>query len=347
MNSKLKAEINRLRKILAKQRRPMHRSRPAGAQLFKKIKAETAVVLDDVTREFFLFSNGSQGETWAAAVSDQTQPLEFLALERALEFWGRFSPYDQAVYDQWNVTRKKRDHRIQPKFIRHKLWFPLAEFNGGSTLLLYDADPTRHGRYGQIIVYQHDPDAIYYVAAGFVEFLKKSNDLLTEQADELLPVPSQTEHEVWDVCEHGDLPRFKRLVADGLPLDMRRSLFGDSHSLLEHAAIFGQLGIIRYLRGRGVPIGKGLIFAAESGDLDVVKYVLTQDVRLDEKQEYGETALMRAARFGHPDIVAVLLARGAKTTFKNDEGKTAADLAAENKHAGVAALLKRPAKKKG
>ncbi len=186
MKAKLKAQIKRLQGILAQQQRPMNRSKPVKAQMLERIQAESGIVLDAVVREFFQFSNGSHGKTWAAVESDQLQPLQFLALEEALDDWRLFAPYDPSFYEEWNVRSKKRDARIQPSYIRHKLWFPLASFNGGSTLLLYDADPTKRGRYGQIIVYQHDPDAIYYVAASFLEFLEQSNDLLAEHVEELL-----------------------------------------------------------------------------------------------------------------------------------------------------------------
>ena len=174
---------------------------------------------------------------------------------------------------EWNVKANKRDARIQPSYIRHKLWFPLASFNGGSTLLLYDADPTKHGRSGQIIVYQHDPDAIYYVAASFLEFLEKSNDLLAIHADELLPAPpeAEIEPEIWDICEVGDLRRLKRILANGTPLDIQRTMFSQSYSLLEHSAINGHLRVVTFLLGQGLPIGKSLIYAAEAGHLDVVK----------------------------------------------------------------------------
>jgi hypothetical protein len=262
------------------------------------------------------------------------QPLAFLELEEALSKWALFSPYDRSVYEEWNVKSRKRDSRIQPFYIRHKLWFPLADFNGGSTLLLYDADPTKRGRFGQIIVYQHDPDAIYYVAGSFLEFLETSNDLLDIHANELLPAPEETSHEIWKVCEVGDLRSLKRLLAKGTPLDVQRTMFGQSYSLLEHAAIHGHLRVVDYLIGQGLDIGKSLIYAAEEGHLDVVKYVISMGGKLEQQTEHGDTALMRAARFGHAETVKLLVEKKASTRTKNREGKTAADIARENKHSG-------------
>ena len=237
MNSELKTQIDRMKSILAEQKQNTARRKSAKSQIFKKIETETGIVLDEDTQEFFRYSNGSNGECWAAVKSDQIQPLTFTSLEEALKDWRRFSPYDKSVYDEWKDDSKKRDVRIRPLFLRHKLWFPLADFKGGSTQLLYDADPTKRGRFGQIIVYQHDPDAIYYVAESFVEFLKKSNDLLEKNADDLLPFPEEIQDVVWKVCEVGDLSQLKELLAKGTPLKIKRTLFDESYSLLEHAAI--------------------------------------------------------------------------------------------------------------
>lgn len=46
---------------------------------------------------------------------------------------------------------------------------------GGSVCLMLDFDPTTQGTYGQIIMYEHDPDLIFYVAETFTELLEQSN----------------------------------------------------------------------------------------------------------------------------------------------------------------------------
>jgi cell wall assembly regulator SMI1 len=79
-----------------------------------------------------------------------------------------------------------RAERIQPNLWVNKKWFPFGDFNGGGTQIYWDADPTGTGNIGQIIAYQHDPDAIYYVAPDFISFLRKSNDLLQENRRQLI-----------------------------------------------------------------------------------------------------------------------------------------------------------------
>jgi hypothetical protein len=48
---------------------------------------------------------------------------------------------------------------------------------------MYDRDPGPGGVDGQIVAYQHDPDAIYLLSENFETFFKKSNLLLAENPD--------------------------------------------------------------------------------------------------------------------------------------------------------------------
>jgi cell wall assembly regulator SMI1 len=162
------------------------RADPVSSETLQHIEARTGIALDEDVRAFFTYSNGSQNETCAAVISDELTPLAFPTLEDALDAWSWFEPYDAAVYEEWDdPDATERNPRIQPAHLHHRLWFPLAEFNGYSTSVYFDADPTPQGVPGQIIVYQHDPDGVYYVAESFLAFLTASNDLLEARGAEL------------------------------------------------------------------------------------------------------------------------------------------------------------------
>jgi hypothetical protein len=63
-------------------------------------------------------------------------------------------------------------------------------------------------------------------------------------------------------------------------------------------------------------------FAAQDGDLELVKEFLRQGVPIEEEDNWGETALIRAARFNHFKVVEYLIEQGAKVNHQNDIGKT-------------------------
>ena len=186
MRTELKTEITRLEAILTALGLAFQSTSGATSQQIERIEQKVGFELSQDLKDFFSFSNGSQRKTWGAVFSDQLTPYSIPALEDAYECWSWFSPYDQAIYDEWTDRSAQRDERIQAGFLHHRYWFPIAEFNGYSTSVYFDADPTARGNYGQIIVYQHDPDAIYYVADSFLELLKTSNNLLEEHGKSLL-----------------------------------------------------------------------------------------------------------------------------------------------------------------
>ena len=89
-----------------------------------------------------------------------------------------------------------------------------------------------------------------------------------------------------------------------------------------------------------------LMDAAQSGDVEEVGKLLAEGAKVDEKDEYGETALTRAARYAPPEVVKLLIAKGAAVDEENTRGKTALDYAHrvedESKRAELIRLLTPP-----
>jgi cell wall assembly regulator SMI1 len=181
MRPELAREVQALREFMQSCGMELPTAPGASEQEVREVEARLGIRLDPALRDLYLFSNGCDA-TWFAVMSDEVTPCTFVSLQDALEAWSWFEPYDEAAYRQWADKSPKHDPRIKP-FLHHKAWFPFAEFNGFSTAVYFDADPTRQGNYGQIIVYQHDPDGIYYVARNFLDFFALSNKLLAENAD--------------------------------------------------------------------------------------------------------------------------------------------------------------------
>ena len=176
---KLELEIKRLEELLLAKGRKLQLDIGASKAAVAAVEAEVGLSFDHDLKAFYSLYNGSQGDRWFATICDDlTIPLAFLSLEEALQRW---SLHDSVIYED----DQERDARIIPGYLAHQLWFPFAELNGGAISVQYDADPSPAGKYGQIIVYQQDTNAIYYVAESFINFLKRSNDLLATKSDEL------------------------------------------------------------------------------------------------------------------------------------------------------------------
>ena len=184
MKPELENEINRLKRILESNGLEMTLSEGVLPEIIDNVETQIGFKLDDDLKDFWRFSNGSNSNLWFAVFSDEPTPCAFPSIDYAFEQWSAFYPYNKSLYEEFGLDESESDERIRPTLI-HEFWFPIAEFNGFSTNILFDADPTDKGTYGQIIVYQHDPDGVYYVAKNFLEFFKKSNDSLEKNLREI------------------------------------------------------------------------------------------------------------------------------------------------------------------
>ena len=83
-----------------------------------------------------------------------------------------------------------------------------------------------------------------------------------------------------------------------------------------------------------------LTYAAQRNNENVVEYILDEGIcSVNDRDDSGFTALMRASYMGHDGIVKLLLNNGADKFIKNSEGKTALDLAKEYKQEKIIELL--------
>ena len=63
--------------------------------------------------------------------------------------------------------------------------------------------------------------------------------------------------------------------------------------------------------------------ACRDGDTERVRQLLDEGAPVDEKDEYGVTALMKASENGHTELVQLLLGKGAAVDEKDKDGGTA------------------------
>lgn len=95
-------------------------------------------------------------------------------------------------------------------------------------------------------------------------------------------------------------------------------------------------GAINRQRKWGVTL---LMRAAQSGDLEKVRYLIDRKAKVHIRREGGATCLTIAAMSGHPEIAELLLEAGANPDAADDEGLTPLIWAANRGHIKVISIL--------
>ena len=140
--------------------------------------AERAIgfAIEGGLRDLWQICNGMERyTTFFGVMSDEPTPCRLLTIEKAVREFG-----DRQLFPSDFEQDSPRDPRISGGWSNRR-WLPFAEFNGFSTCVMYDRAPAGDGIDGQIIVYQHDPDAIYWVAENFAAFLDASMEILRRE----------------------------------------------------------------------------------------------------------------------------------------------------------------------
>lgn len=130
---------------------------------------------------------------------------------------------------------------------------------------------------------------------------------------------------------------------------MSANLLADANSDLLDAATRGDLaGVRRALAGkvdinvRGAKGRTALMWAADTGKLDVVKYLVKKGVAdINAKDDRSMTALMLAAYHGYTEVVKFLVETvGAGINVRGPFGKTALGLARYKGNKEIVTYLK-------
>lgn len=95
-------------------------------------------------------------------------------------------------------------------------------------------------------------------------------------------------------------------------------------SALMYVALHGEIDLVRQLLARGAQINHPgwtpLHYAASTGQIEVIEFLLENHAYIDAASENGTTPLMLAARGNHTRAARLLVDRGADPSLRNDAG---------------------------
>lgn len=189
MRPELHQQIERLKGVLESHGRQFTPNKGVSIAELETLQQKIGYRLDPDLCDFYAFSNGGPDyNEWFAIGDKQLESADLMTIEASLKRWEMLSQYDE-----YNRERAKeiqagggveRDSRIAPD-----LWFPPQWWHFGesssSHQIIFDAIPSPLGKYGQIVVYYHDPDALTYGGDSFLDFFRKSTTLLETRWNEI------------------------------------------------------------------------------------------------------------------------------------------------------------------
>ncbi len=123
-------------------------------------------------------------------------------------------------------------------------------------------------------------------------------------------------------------------------------IYKNGESLLQAASETGNIDLVKYLLDKGAQIdnqnSKGessLYIASEKSHIEVVKMLLKYKAQVDLQGEDGWSSLMVASQNGHVDVEKMLLENKAQVDLQNNNGWTSLMVASNNGHVDVVKML--------
>lgn len=114
-------------------------------------------------------------------------------------------------------------------------------------------------------------------------------------------------------------------------------------SVLMLASLKGYLPLVKRLVELDADVNKPgwtpLHYAASTGQVAVIEFLLENSAYIDAESPNGSTPLMMAAMYGSPESVKVLIQAGADLNVKNQLGLTALDFAVRGQRQNAKELL--------
>ena len=182
--SEITKELDRLRAVYEKLGLAFHTDDGASVDDIQEFEQESGLQLPDDLRSMFLLTEGvsrkSDCTTWfLVAIDDEPMPMRFLGLRRSIESWRAITSSTVTSFEQENI---QGDDRISRQMYSQNRLL-IASMLGSIAGAYADFTPTPHGDSGQIIANCSESN-LWWMAKGFLQFFRQSNDLFEERLAE-------------------------------------------------------------------------------------------------------------------------------------------------------------------
>lgn len=143
----------------------------------------------------------------------------------------------------------------------------------------------------------------------------------------------------------GNLAKVQAEIGKGMNVDSKDAA---GQTALMYAAESGRLDVVKYLIEQGANVntesgnlgrGTALIYASANNRLETMTYLLDHGADINATTFHRETALFWAAAMGHKEAVTLLLSRNANKEIKNKDGQSVLDVAKKVNREDICKIL--------
>ena len=131
-----------------------------------------------------------------------------------------------------------------------------------------------------------------------------------------------------------------------LPMGPTSRRGGNLERIKMAASLGGHVNVVEFLLSKGVDIndkdihGSSSIMAASSqGHVNVIKLLLSKGANINDKDNTGSSSIIEASRAGHVNVVEFLLSNGADINDKDYDGSSSIMAASLGGHVNVVEFL--------
>ncbi|KAI1173160.1 ankyrin repeat-containing domain protein [Nemania sp. FL0916] len=151
---------------------------------------------------------------------------------------------------------------------------------------------------------------------------------LLDKGPNIYKMTSGEKYIVHEAAKYGAMIFLKRILQDGsFRIDVRDSV---EHTALHRAAVNGHVDMVRFLIEQQLPLNDRSIhdetplhYATKKGHWEVVRLLLEKGADVNVADWRGAAPLHVSARFGHSEVTQLLIDHGADITVETKEGETA------------------------
>jgi hypothetical protein len=299
---------------------------PVTDRQLRQLEKRLGLALPPPYRRFLLRHNGGRPKPGVFRFGPADEPYSGSMVDRFLAVYG--GKHDN--FEHYFRTYKLDDRRIPENLI------PVAHDPGGNLICLSVSGKD----VGAVYFWDHEREegppreAVSLIAKSFDRFLAG----LREPED---PRGASAVRDPFVACEKGDARALEAHLAKGVTVKAKNEY---GRTLLEEAAMYGHVEVMRLLVQRGAVFADALMYAAQNGNVEATQYLLSAGASVNGRKASGEP-LRAAAALGQVKAVEVLLAHGADVNVRPKKEPTTLRLAEAAGHERVVRLLKNAVKR--